>query len=310
MNNKNILITGGLGYIGTELCKLLSSYNKLLSCHDNGNNIIVIDSVFMPERVAWLRANGIRFYQRSIFDIKDLLENCDICYHLAGITQVPQTIKQSNPVIDKEIHLIGTEGTRYIINHCPKQCKIIFASTQVIFDGLSETVFNIKEDYTPCPTVAYSISKRDSELDLLNSNKKFTIVRFASVYGYNENMRWKILPNLFSKLASQNQDLTVFGADNFKPLVSVKDVSRAISFLSDESYNGETFHCVNENVKVIDIANICKNYNNSININITNDETPNKGFTLSNRKLLDTGFKFSDNLKEEIGNMINLWRNE
>ena len=178
-----------------------------------------------------------------------------------------------------------------------------------MFDGLTESKLDIDEDFPPCPSVSYSKSKYQSEWDLLKSNKKYIIARFASVYGYNEGqMRWKILPNLFSKMAAQNQNLKVFGANNFKPLIGVKDLARCLVFLANSNYENDIFHCVNENVKVIDIANICKKHNPSIEINITNDETPNKGFTLSNRKLLSTGFKFTQDLNSSIKEMIELWK--
>jgi UDP-glucose 4-epimerase len=56
---KNIVITGGLGYIGTELCKLYSGECRF-------NNITVIDKRFVSERVKQLRDWGINFIQSSI----------------------------------------------------------------------------------------------------------------------------------------------------------------------------------------------------------------------------------------------------
>ena len=301
MKNR-ILITGGLGYVGTQLCKTL--------CTDPNNSITVIDNNFNPERVVWLIKHGIMFYQRNIFDIRDLIKYVDVCYHLAGITDVPQTVAQSTPEKDAEIHRIGTEGTRYLIDNIDKNTHIIFASTQVVYDGLPDEKLNITEDLDPCPSVAYSKSKRQSEIDLLNSDKNFTIARFASVYGYNESMRWKILPNLFSKMSAQNLDLKVFGAENYKPLIGINDLAECLKFLSQSTFYGEIFHCVNENKKVIDIANICKSVNPKISVHIVEEETPNKGFTLSNKKLLSTGFKFRQTIQEEIRTMIGLWKNK
>lgn len=296
-----ILITGILGYVGRSLAE---QYANL------PHEVIGIDNNFLPDKVAWLVKKGIKFYHRDLFNISDLMEGCDIIYHLAGITDVPITLSQSTPEKDKEIHRVGTDGTRYVIDNCPPNCKIIFASTQVVYDGLKEEKLDITEDLEPCPLVAYSQSKRQSEIDLFASNKNFVIVRFASVYGYNDGaMRWKILPNLFSKMASQNQDLKVFGAENYKPLVGIRDLVRFLTFVAYGKYNREIFHCVSCNVKVIDIANLCQKYNPKIKINITNDETPNRGFTLSNKKLLDTGFVFGQALEPEIARMISYWTN-
>ena len=79
---KKIIITGGLGYIGTELCKLYSG----VSWH---HNILVVDNRFISERVNQIRNWNMEFVQGDILD-KNLLEkylkDADVVHHLAGIT--------------------------------------------------------------------------------------------------------------------------------------------------------------------------------------------------------------------------------
>ena len=85
---KNILITG-LGYIGYSLCKeLVKNPNYKLT---------VIDNQFYPSRVKWCFENGISFFHRDLFNLKDLLGNINILINTAGITSVPQTKEQSSP---------------------------------------------------------------------------------------------------------------------------------------------------------------------------------------------------------------------
>ena len=55
---------------------------------------------------------------------------------------------------------------------------------------------------------------------------------------------------------------------------------------------------------------MCKKYNPNISIEVTDDETPNLGYTLSNKKLLSTGFKFLHNLDNSIKEMIEKWSYE
>ena len=81
---KKIVITGGIGYIGTELCKVYSgeSWN---------NNITVIDNRFVSERVNQLRDWNINFVHadiRNSEDVKKYLNEADIVHHLAGVTDV------------------------------------------------------------------------------------------------------------------------------------------------------------------------------------------------------------------------------
>ena len=93
-----IVITGGLGYIGTELCKLYSGEARY-------KEVVVIDSRFASERVKQLTDWGIKFIQGSILDedlISNTLKDADILFHLAGVTDVAYTKTQSNDSKDLE----------------------------------------------------------------------------------------------------------------------------------------------------------------------------------------------------------------
>ena len=71
--------------------------------------------------------------------------------------------------------------------------------------------------------------------------------------------------------------------------------------------NSEIFNLTKDTVTVKKVAEICKKYNSKINLKETNDEIPNLGFSLSNKKLLKTGFKFLYNLDHSIKEMIQKW---
>ena len=305
IDKKNILITGVLGYIGTALCKLYKN--------SQDHEIIGIDNNFVHSTIKWLTDNNIKFYQKDLFNIKNLIEKADIIFHLASVTDaVPKTKEESNKEIDNLIYKTGVLGTREIIKYARKDAKIIFASTQVIFEGLDCETLNIDESFEPCPVLSYAVSKRSSEIDLFNSSKNFIITRFASVYGYNErSMRYKIVANLFAKMTVFNQKIKIFGDGmNYKPLIGIKDTARCLKFLAESNYNREIYHLVNENYRINEIAQICQKYNKNLIIENTLDKIPNLGYTLDNRKIKNTGFKFKQNLDEEIGRMIKYWSNK
>jgi len=164
---------------------------------------------------------------------EELLKINDIVIHGAGLTDVvPKTKIPDDYHINTQIHKIGTWGSREIIKNLSKDQKLIFYSTHVIFENISPGVLNINENSEPAPLLAYSTSKRQTELDLLDSNLNFTVLRLASVYGFNNCVRHRILPNWFSYLAGQGKDLSCFGAGtNVKPLVCCNDVARAAQFV-------------------------------------------------------------------------------
>ena len=96
---KKIIITGGLGYIGTELCKLYSG----VSWH---HQITVIDNRFISERVNQIRNWNMEFIQGDILDKEIVNKHCkeaDVIHHLAGITDVPRTKSETSKYRDEKI---------------------------------------------------------------------------------------------------------------------------------------------------------------------------------------------------------------
>ena len=303
---KKIIITGGLGYIGTELCKLYSG----VSWH---HNIVVIDNRFISERVNQLRNWDIDFIQGDILDkelVKKHFNDADIVHHLAGITDVPRTKSETNKLRDEKIIEVGQVGTQNILDTISKSCKIIFPSTHVVFEGLKEVKKDIQEDEPTNPVLSYSNSKAINENQLKNSGKNYVILRLGSVYGYStDTTRLDIMPNLFSKVASQNGTLKLFaGGRQIKSLVPLIDVARCFKFMEEKSeICYETFNLTKDTLTVKDVALICKKYNPKIFLKETNDEVPNLGFSLSNKKLLKTGFSFLYDLDQSIKEMIQKW---
>tara|TARA_Y100001970_G_scaffold166679_1_gene203897 strand:+ start:5309 stop:7855 length:2547 start_codon:yes stop_codon:yes gene_type:complete len=303
---KKIVIIGALGYIGTELCKIYSGESWK-------NFIVAIDSRFISERVNQLREWNIEFHQGGLLD-KDFLEknltDADIVYHLAGITDVAYVKKDSNVQQDEKIKTIAIDGTRNVLNSIHKKCKLIFPSTHVIYEGIKETKKNIEENEKPCPILAYSSSKAQNEKEIRESKKNYVILRLGSVYGYStDTMRINIMPNLFSKIASLNGTISLFsGGKQIKSLAPLIDVARCMKFMGEsKKINNETFNLTKESVTVKEVAEICKKINPKMSIKTTDDETPNLGYTLSNKKLLKTGFKFLYNLEDSIREMITMW---
>ena len=117
------------------------------------------------------------------------------------------------------------------------------------------------------------------------------------------------MPNLFSKIASQNGTLKLFaGGRQIKSLVPLIDVARCFKFMEEkEGIKSEVFNLTKDTITVKEVAEICKKHNPKISLRETNDEIPNLGFSLSNKKLLKTGFKFLYNLDQNIKEMIFKW---
>ena len=303
---KKIVITGGLGYIGTELCKIYSGYSW-------NDNIIVIDNRFISERVNQLRNWNIEFVHGDILNKNLLRKYChdaDIIHHLAGVTNVPKTKSEINVDHDARIKGVAEIGTKNILDVINDNCKIIMPSTHVIYEGLDTVKKNLDEEEKAKPILSYGQSKYINENQLKESKKNYVILRLGSVYGYStDTARINIMANYFAKTTSQDGELKLFaGGRQIKSLVPLIDVARCFKFMEErKDISYQTFNLTKETRTVKEVAEICKKINPKVTLKETNDEIPNLGFSLSNKKILSTGFKFLYNLEKCMEEMIIKW---
>ena len=250
---KKIIITGGLGYIGTELCKIYSgeSWN---------NEVTVIDNRFISERVNQLRNWNINFIHSDIRNIElvsKYLRDADVVHHLAGITDVARTKEEQNIEKEKLMTEVAEIGTSVVLSETPEKCKIIFPSTHVVFEGKDNADINIKEDFETFPVLPYSISKDKNEKQIKESKKNYVILRLGSVYGYsNDATRLNIMPNLFSMIASQEGTIRLFGGGKqIKTLVPLIDVARCFKFMEEQKdIKNEIFNVTKDKITVEEVG--------------------------------------------------------
>ena len=303
---QKIVITGGLGYIGMELCKVYSGETRNVS-------IKVLDRSFFSSRISQLRRWGIDFKQVDILNedlLKEEIKDADLIYHLTEITDVGTTIEDKDPIRDKKILDVAINGTENILKHSKDNVKIVFPSSHVVFEGLKKQELNIDENFKPSPVLPYSKGKYISEKNIKKSNKNYVIFRLGSVYGLSfDSMRLNTVTNLFSKISASNGEISLFANGvQLKSLVSVVDVARCMKFVGENNeINKETFHIANESVTVKQLAEICKKVNKNLTLKSTDDLVPNSGYTLSNQKIKSTGFKFLYNLKDSVKEMHEAW---
>jgi nucleoside-diphosphate-sugar epimerase/SAM-dependent methyltransferase len=306
---KKIVITGALGYIGTELCKLYSGFSWKYE-------VVAIDNRFISERVNELKRRKIKFIQADILDleaIKPFIEKAEVVYHLAGITDVAYVKKEADKQKDSLTIKVAIEGTANILASMNNKATIVFPSTHVVFEGLKELKENLDENEKTNTFLAYSSSKVKNENQIKNSGKKYAIFRLGSVYGFStDTMRINIMPNLFSKIASQNGKIKLFGGGvQLKSLVPLIDVARCFKFVEEKNdFQSGIYNLTKENLTVKDVADLCKKINPKLDITLTDDEVPNKGYSLSNKKLLNTGFEFVHDIETCIKEMITKWSYE
>lgn len=179
----NILITGGMGFIGSHLTK------RLLN---EGHRITIIDDLSAnsaKDNINKKYFRSINFVELDIRnDISSFFQDVEVVYHLAGISSLP--VNQSNPYYCFSVNTAGTAN----VLECSRFAgvkKIVFASTSAIYEN--NTSFPCKEDYLVEPNLFYSQSKLFAEnicKSYMNDyGMDITIIRYFNVYGPGQDIK-------------------------------------------------------------------------------------------------------------------------
>lgn len=202
LKDKNIIITGGNGYIGSALVDYLQNYECNLVCTSRRN---------LPER------NNVRNWTLDLTNQsswKKIVDYADIIFHLAGNTSIP--------VADQDPKLNLTDSLTPIINlvHAAKDLnvrpRVIFASTVTLY-GLTE-IFPVSEDAYPKPITTYDLHKLfiEKHLEMATKNKiiNATSLRLSNVYGPSlgrSSANDRGVLNKVIELAINEKDIIIYG---------------------------------------------------------------------------------------------------
>jgi len=179
---KNIIVTGGAGYIGSHVVNLLI---------DKGYKVTVIDNLITGNLK--LINKKTTFHEIDIADenkIEPILKNnqFDLIMHFAGLIRVDESVKDP-----KKYNEYNFTKSKIFLKNCLKYKinKIIFSSTATVYNDLKETKLSEKDELNP--TNPYAESKLNFEKHLINqakiNNLKYIILRYFNVAGADEKLR-------------------------------------------------------------------------------------------------------------------------
>ena len=190
--NIKILITGGCGFLGSNL-----------ACYgiQNDFDITVVDNFYRDGsrvNLEWLRSIGkFNFYECDIVDYDSLYQvfkkaNPDFVFHLAG--QTAMTTSLNDPILDFQINVIGTLNVLECIRLVDHECKSIFASSNKIYGDLNYMTIIEKE-------------KRYEAIDFLDGLPETIKIDFSTPYGCSKGSADQYFLDYSN---SYDLDLTVF----------------------------------------------------------------------------------------------------
>ena len=290
---KNILITGGGGYVGTNLTK------ELLS---DGYNITVLDTFWFGNYLK--KHKNLRIIKKDIRQISSNdIRKIDCIMHLASIANDPAA--ELNAKLTWDVNVLATYK---LINLAvdKKVKKFIFASSSSVYGIKKEK--KVTEDLSLEPISEYNKSKMVSERVLLSYKNKIdlTILRPATVCGYSPAMRLDVAINSLTFGALKNNIITVFGGKQIRPNLTMHDMVNAYKFSLNRKFkknreiNEIIFNLGFENLSIKNMAKrIQRKINTGSKIVIKHSNDP-RSYRQNSDRIIKEGFKPQKKIEDAI----------
>ena len=290
---KNILVTGGGGYVGTNLVNELLLENYIVT---------VLDTFWFGNYLK--KHKNLKIIKKDIRDISEKdLKKIDCIMHLASIANDPAA--ELDAKLTWDVNVLATyKLINLAINHKVK--KFIFASSGSVYGIKKEK--RVTEDLSLEPVSEYNKSKMIGERVLLSYKDKIdlTILRPATVCGYSPAMRLDVAINALTFGALQNNLITVFGGKQIRPNLTMFDMIKAYKFSlkrkfkKDRPLNDIIFNLGFENLTILNMAKriqkILKS-NSKILIKSSNDP---RSYRQNSDRIIKRGFKPQKKIEDAI----------
>jgi len=222
LKEKRILITGGCGFIGSQLAEQLSKENEVKIIDDLSSGTLtniggIKDKVICAKRD--IRERGI---ETEFNDI-------DVVFHEAAQAFISTSLE--NPLFDADVNILGTLN---ILEACRKKDvpRVVFASSSAVY-GEPQTI-PLKETHPLNPVTPYGLAKKVCEEYLRLYYSLYRIesiaLRYFNVYGKNQNL---VFPNagviaLFTDRLVKGEPVTIYGDESCtRDFIHVEDVAKA-----------------------------------------------------------------------------------
>jgi UDP-glucose 4-epimerase len=254
----NVLITGGAGYIGTELVRRLAALESVgrITVYDNlsrGNY-----NLFIGPGIPGTKHNKIHFVSGDLLDSRKLrksLQDVDIVYHLAAKVATPFSNEDSH--FFEQVNHWGTAELVYAVEDSSVQ-QLVFTSSMSVYGSSAEM---LDENSFPHPETQYGFSKLRAESHVRRLSNKHTalILRCGNVYGYSPSMRFDAVINRFMFDANFNGRMSIHGnGRQYRSFIHVDKLISALAQLTQVNVPSGTYNLTDKNLQLLDLVELMK----------------------------------------------------
>ena len=303
-----LLITGGLGHIGSHMLQNINKINKL-------KKLYIIDS-FLSNKVNSLfnlKKKKVKiFFIKKDLSLKDSLKNftkVDIVLNLASITDAEKSLS-----IKKEIYRNNIGIFNNVVRYCIKNsAKLIHISSTSVY-GKQNSLVDENCDHLKPQTPYAKIKLIEENILRKNSKKiKFVTFRFGTIAGISKGMRFHTAVNKFCFSAAMNEPIPVWsGALHQKrPYLSLRDAFKMIKYTIEENFfKNQIYNILSNNYTVNDIIKMIKKHKKKIKVKFIKSKILNQlSYEVSTKKILSENVNLNSKIIFDIKETLNLFRN-
>ena len=272
------IITGGCGYIGTNITKHLL---------EKGHRVTIIDNLWFGNKLK--KNKNLKIIKEDIRNFDKLnIKNTYAIIHLANIANDPTV--ELNPTLSWEVNVLAS---KLIADHAIKNKvkKIIFFSSGSVYGVKKE--HKVTEDLKLNPISVYNKTKMIAERVFLSYKNNIDIkcLRPATVCGLSERLRLDVTVNKLTFDAFYKRKIFVDGGSQVRPNVNLKDIKRVVDhfLFSKKKFNNDIYNMGFENYSILKIAKKIQSMTGAKLI--INKSIDIRSYRQDSSRLIKTGFK-------------------
>lgn len=282
-HDSKILVVGGLGFIGSVLYQMLK---------EEGFTSVDVLDVNLYHRAPLVKYVNCDIRNKSELD--KVIPRYDIIISMASIVGDPACLESHE--LSLGVNYFGIRNLAEVCKEYNK--KILHFSTCSVYGSRFNCL--LKEDDEGIPIDFYGQLKYSQEKliqGIYGIDGNYIIVRLGTAYGLSPVMRYDLVVNRFVAQAVTDKKISVYGGDQERPFVHIRDISRAVIHLLTKGEKG-IFNIKGENMSINGIA---KRIKEKIDCNIIVEPIFDKrNYNIDDGKLKKTGFEYLHNLDYAI----------
>lgn len=253
-----ILVTGGAGYIGSELVQQLVADPSV-------QQVIVYDNLSRENYNLFIQQGNPLSQQKVTFEFGDLLDSrkirklvaqVEVVYHCAARVSTPFSSIDSHQY--EQVNHWGTAELVYAIEEHPNVKQFYYISSCSVY-GSGKELKDERSDLNP--STVYAVSKMRGEEHVLRLAQKRTavVIRLGNVYGYSAAMRFDAVVNKFMFEAHYKNRISIHGnGKQHRSFISIQKASYVLAELIKTPIPSGVYNLTERNIEINDLVDVMK----------------------------------------------------